>query len=47
MVILDITKSQSTPMTKVRPLSLAHMELMHTNECHLDNVKLQLLSNGA
>jgi hypothetical protein len=42
MVILDITKSQSTPMTKVRPLLLAHMKLMHTDECRLDYVMLQL-----
>jgi hypothetical protein len=47
MVILDITKSQSTLMTKVRPFSHAHMELTHTDECHSDCVMLQLLSNGA
>jgi hypothetical protein len=47
MGISDITKSQSTPMTKVRPLSHARMELTHTDECRSDCVMLQLLSNGA
>jgi hypothetical protein len=47
MGILDITKSQSTPMTKVRPLSHARMDLTHTDECRSDCVMLQLLSNGA
>jgi hypothetical protein len=47
MGIPDITKSQSTLMTKVRPLSHARMELMHTDELRLDCVMLQLLSNGA
>jgi hypothetical protein len=33
MGILGIMKSQSTQMTKVRLLSHAHMELMHTDKC--------------
>jgi hypothetical protein len=47
MAILDITKSQSTQMIKIRLLSHAHMELMHTDECHLGYAMLQLLSNSA
>jgi hypothetical protein len=47
MGIPDITKFQSTPMTKVRPLSHPRMELTHTNECRSDCAMLQLLSNGA
>jgi len=47
MGILDIIKSRSTPMTKVRLLSHAPMELMHTDECHSGYVMLQLLFNGA
>jgi len=47
MVILDITKSQSTQMTKKRLPLHARMELMHTDECRLDCAMLQLLSNGA
>ena len=47
MVILDITKSQSTQMTKKRLALHARMELMHTDECHTDCAMLQLLSNGA
>jgi hypothetical protein len=47
MGISDITKSQSTLMTKVRPLSHARLELTHTDECPLDCAMLQLLSNGA
>ena len=47
MVILDITKSQSTQMTKKRLPLHARMELMHTDECRSDCAMLQLLSNGA
>jgi hypothetical protein len=47
MGISDIIKSQSTLMTKVRPLSHAQMELTHTDECRSDYVMLQLLSNSA
>jgi len=36
MVILDITKSQSTQMTKKRLPLHACMELMHADECRLD-----------
>ena len=36
MIILDITKSQSTQMTKKRLPLHARMELMHTDECHSD-----------
>jgi hypothetical protein len=45
--IPGITKSQSTSMIKVRPLSLDRMELMHTNKCRLDYVMLHHLSNDA
>ena len=47
MVILDITKSQSTEMTKKRLPLHARMELMHIDECRSDCAMLQLLSNGA
>jgi len=47
MGILDITKSRSTLMTKVRPLSHAHMELTLTDECHSCYAMLQLFFNGA
>jgi len=47
MVIVDITKSQSTQMTKKRLLLHARMELMHTDECRSDFAMLQLLSNSA
>jgi hypothetical protein len=47
MGIPDITKSQSTPMTKVRPLSHPRMELTHTDECRSNCAMPQLLSNGA
>jgi hypothetical protein len=47
MGIPDIIKSRSTLMTKVRPLSHARMELMHTDECRSDYVMLQLLFNIA
>jgi hypothetical protein len=47
MAILDITKSRSTQMIKIRLLSHAHMELMHTDKYHLGYAMLQLLSNGA
>ena len=47
MGIPDIIKSQSTPMTKVRLLSHAPMELTHTDECRSGYVMLQLLFNGA
>ena len=42
-----IIKSQSTQMTKVRLLSHAHVELMHTDECRSGCAVLQLLSNDA
>jgi hypothetical protein len=35
MGIPDIIKSQSTLTTKIRQLSHARMELMHTDECRL------------
>ena len=44
MGILDITRSRSIPMTKVKPLLHVHMELMLIVECLLDCVMLQLLS---
>jgi len=47
MVILDIAKSRSTLMTKVRLLSPAHMELTHTDERRSGYAMLQLPSNGA
>jgi len=47
MVILDITKSQSTQMTKKRVPLHARMKLMHINECRSDCAMLQLLSNCA
>jgi hypothetical protein len=47
MVILDITISRSTQMIKIRLLSHAHMELMHTDDCLSGCAMLQLLSNSA
>jgi hypothetical protein len=47
MVILAIIKSQSTPMTKVRPLLHAHMERTHTDECRSGYAMPRLPSNGA
>jgi len=47
MVILDITKSQSSQMTKKRLPLHAPIELMHIDECRSDCAVLQLLSNGA
>jgi hypothetical protein len=42
MDILDITKSQSIPMTRAKPLLHALMELMLMIECLLGYVMLQL-----
>jgi hypothetical protein len=41
--IPGITISRSIPMTKAKPLSHVHMELMLTIDCLLDCVMLQLL----
>jgi hypothetical protein len=47
MGVLDITKYQSILMTKAKPLSHVHMELMLIVEYLLDCVMLQLLSKDA
>jgi hypothetical protein len=47
MVILGVIKSQSTLMTKVRPLLHARMELTHTDECRSGYAMPRLPSNGA
>jgi hypothetical protein len=47
MGIPDIMKSRSTLTTKIRQLSHARMELMHTDECRSGCAMFQLLFNGA
>jgi hypothetical protein len=47
MGIQDITKFQSTQMTKAKPPLHVHMELMLIEECLLDYVMLQLLFKDA
>jgi hypothetical protein len=46
MDILDITKSQSIPVTRAKPLLHALMEPMHIVECLLGYIMLQLLFKG-
>jgi hypothetical protein len=46
-VILVITKFLSIPMTKIKPLLHALIELMPTGECPLGYVMLQPLFNVA
>jgi hypothetical protein len=47
MDILDITKSQSIPVTKAKPLLHALMGLMLIVECLLGYVMIQLLFKDA
>jgi hypothetical protein len=47
MDILDITKSQSIPVTRAKPLLHVLMELMLIVECLLGYVMLQLLFKDA
>jgi hypothetical protein len=47
MDILDITKSQSIPMTRAKPLLHALIELMLIVDCLLGYVMLQFLFKDA
>jgi hypothetical protein len=47
MGIWDIIKFPSIPMIKARRLSLARMERLHIDECHLGCAMHPLRSNGA
>jgi hypothetical protein len=47
MGIQDMTKFQSTKMTKAKPLLHVHIELLLIEECLLDYVMPQLLFKDA